>query len=102
MSQLQGAPRGSAGIFSTGFSDVLEQEELSSACLSALEEAGKRGSGLRTMRLVCKQASSSMLKAIRGYTVTIDGSKGQLPGMKFLLLNKLTRLRVKIKTGRGE
>lgn len=93
-----------AAATETSFSDVIGREDLAKACLAALENTGKRGSGLNTLRLVCKQASFSMLKVIRGYTLTIDGSLSQLPELKIMKLNvyQLTRLRVKIKTGWGE
>lgn len=59
------------------FSDVIDLEPLLSACMSALNRAGrKRGAGYKVLRLVSKQVNQLAATAVTGCTFIINAEQG--------------------------
>lgn len=61
------------------FSHVLEVEPLARACVSVLAQEALTprtcGSGLKVLRLVSKKCNEIMLRAVRKYTLNLDGEE---------------------------
>lgn len=75
--------------------------QLGEACISILTDT-RPGSGLKVMRLVCKELQAAMLGVVRGYTLCLDGrADGLADQMKFLKSTSLTHLRISIITDCG-
>lgn len=85
----------------TTFGQALESEPLANACIAALDRIGMPGVGLKLLRLVSKQANRSLVRAISGYTLLIDGRQPKLPPMSLLKQTQLSYLRVVVDAGEG-
>lgn len=77
------------------------ERALANACIAALDRIGMPGVGLKLLRLVSKQANRSLVRAISGYTLLIDGRQPKLPPMSLLKQTQLSYLRVVVDAGEG-
>lgn len=74
-------------------------EPLVVACLAALNQADKPGSGLKVLRLVNKHMNQALLRKIQGYTLVLDGKPKNLPKTGLLRLTQLKHLRIVVIAG---
>lgn len=83
----------------TSFSHAIPQDPLGLACISVMEKEGEPGRCLKLLRLLSMQLNITMLKAIRGFSLIIDGK--QLPDLNMLRLSHLQRLKAQVVSGEG-
>lgn len=81
------------------FYHVIELQPL--ACMKEAAHATdyRAGSGLKVLRLVNKQVCAAMIRAVKGYTLVIDGVSEDLPENNMLKLTQLSRLCLHAKAG---
>lgn len=89
-----------ASAVSPTFDEVLNAVPLlKTACCTAL--GGVPGSGLKLLRRVSKLSASSMLDAVHGYILELDGKGATLmQEMSVLEYTRLSHLRVVLKANR--
>lgn len=72
---------------------VFKVPQLRSICSTVLA-TDVPGSGLKVMRLVCKQLCKAMLREVQGYCLTLDGKTLDMCEMSFLQSTSMSYLRV--------